>query len=159
MGDVYMVNGKILSGLPNNAKDIKFDNTGTTLNSTNTEDAIKEVNSNLAGQYVEVLADGSKTYKQLFDELWALIDKTKITRHSVLMAIGSTTTRLFETSSYGISGLYATVTWGETSGVISLCAGLSGNSSYAQLNVSGGSVSITNVSSGVSTYSFRFYYN
>ena len=48
MGDVYMVNGKILSGLPNHAKDIEFDNTGTTLNSTNTEDAIKEVNSNLS---------------------------------------------------------------------------------------------------------------
>lgn len=48
MGDVYMVNGKILSGLPNHAKDIEFDNTGTTLSSTNTEDAIKEVNSNLS---------------------------------------------------------------------------------------------------------------
>lgn len=48
MGDVYMVNGKILSGLPNHAKDIEFDNDGTTLNSTNTEDAIKEVNSNLS---------------------------------------------------------------------------------------------------------------
>ena len=47
MGDVYMVNGKILSGLPNHAKDIEFDNTGTTLSSTNAEDAIKEVNSNL----------------------------------------------------------------------------------------------------------------
>ena len=47
MGDVYMLNGKILSGLPNHAKDIEFDNTGSPLISTNTEDAIKEVNSNL----------------------------------------------------------------------------------------------------------------
>lgn len=50
MGDVYMLNGKILSGLPNHAKDIVFDNTGSPLNSTNTEDAIKEVNSNLTVQ-------------------------------------------------------------------------------------------------------------
>ena len=48
MGDVYMVNGKILSGLPNHAKDIIFDNDGTPLSSTNTEDAIKEVDSNLS---------------------------------------------------------------------------------------------------------------
>lgn len=47
MGDVYMLNGKILSGLPNHAKNIIFDNTDTTLSSTNTENAIKEVNSNL----------------------------------------------------------------------------------------------------------------
>lgn len=54
MGDVYMVNGKILSGLPNHAKDIIFDNTGSPLSSTNTEDAIKEVNSNLTGAWVTV---------------------------------------------------------------------------------------------------------
>ena len=52
MGDVYMVNGKILSGLPNHAKDIIFDNTGSPLVSTNTEDAIKEVNSNLSASVI-----------------------------------------------------------------------------------------------------------
>lgn len=56
MGDVYMLNGKILSGLPNHAKDIEFDNTGTTLSSTNTEDAIKEVNSNLPYSYLGALS-------------------------------------------------------------------------------------------------------
>lgn len=39
--------GKNFRGFLNKAKEVIFDNTGTTLQSTNAEDAIKEVNSNL----------------------------------------------------------------------------------------------------------------
>lgn len=38
-------NGEVLQGLPANASQINFDNTGTNLNSTQTENAIKEVNT------------------------------------------------------------------------------------------------------------------
>lgn len=38
-------NGEVLQGLPANASQINFDKTGTNLNSTQTENAIKEVNT------------------------------------------------------------------------------------------------------------------
>jgi hypothetical protein len=38
-------NGEVLQSLPANASQINFDNTGTNLNSTQTENAIKEVNT------------------------------------------------------------------------------------------------------------------
>lgn len=38
-------NGEVLQGLPANASQINFDKTGTDLNSTQTENAIKEVNT------------------------------------------------------------------------------------------------------------------
>lgn len=38
-------NGEVLQRLPANASQINFDNTGTNLNSTQTENAIKEVNT------------------------------------------------------------------------------------------------------------------
>lgn len=40
--------GKNFRGFLNKAKEVLFNNTGTTLTSTNVEDAIKEVNSNLS---------------------------------------------------------------------------------------------------------------
>lgn len=46
--------GKNFRGIINKAKQMIFDNTGTDLISTNAEDAIKEVNSNLAIQTVPV---------------------------------------------------------------------------------------------------------
>ena len=42
--------GKNFRGIINKAKQMIFDNTGTDLISTNAEDAIKEVNSNLTGK-------------------------------------------------------------------------------------------------------------
>ena len=69
MGDVYMVNGEILHGFVNHAKDQEFDNTGTGLSSTNAEDAIKEVNSNLIKVSGET-ALGTRTVNGLYDEVF-----------------------------------------------------------------------------------------
>lgn len=44
--------GKNFRGFLNKAKEVLFNNTGTTLTSTNVEDAIKEVNSNLTKAYL-----------------------------------------------------------------------------------------------------------
>lgn len=46
--------GKNFKGFMNYAKGILFDNTGTNLVSTNAEDAIKEVNSNMYAKNLTV---------------------------------------------------------------------------------------------------------
>ena len=68
------------------ASDVTFDPTGSDLVSTNVEAAIKEVNGKIpedAGS-VSVNADGTKTIAQLFNELHALIDFTKVSSKSTV---------------------------------------------------------------------------
>ena len=48
MADSYLLNGQKVSGFSRNAKDIGFDPTGTDLQSTDVDGAIKEINSNLS---------------------------------------------------------------------------------------------------------------
>lgn len=79
-------NGKAVGGEghPTNADEITFDNTGTDLVSEEVESAIKEVNAKFDRGSVSVTGDGSKTYAQLLNELYALVDLSKISKSSVL---------------------------------------------------------------------------
>ena len=79
-------NGKAVGGEghPTNADEITFNNEDTDLVSEEVESAIKEVNAKFDRGSVSVTANGNKTYGTLFNELYALVDMTKINRHSVL---------------------------------------------------------------------------
>lgn len=69
-----------------NAEDVAYSNTVSGLTATNVQGAIDEVKSLIPGASgsVSVTADGVKTYSALFDELYALIDSTKINSKSAL---------------------------------------------------------------------------
>lgn len=72
----------------------------TTSDKTSVVAAIDEVNSKLAKGEVSVIADGVKTYTQLLNELYALVDKTKLDGKSYFV---------------GLFGLRATITSIQTS--------------------------------------------
>ena len=84
-------NGKAVGGEghPTNADEITFDNTGTDLVSEEVESAIKEVNAKFDRGSVSVTADGVKTFGQLFNELYALIDSSKLSIKSLLTIDGT----------------------------------------------------------------------
>ena len=77
---------------PSIADDVTYDNTSSGLSATNVQDAIDEVYNAIPGSAgsVSVTADGVKTYSQLLDELYALIDTTKINRKSILVVDDNT---------------------------------------------------------------------
>lgn len=68
------------------AAQVSYDNTGSGLSATDVQAAIDEVVSLIPGGVgsVEVTADGVKTFSQLFDSLYALIDRTKITKDATI---------------------------------------------------------------------------
>ena len=68
------------------AADVTYDNTTSGLSATNVQAAIDELaQSSPVGEYVEVVADGVKTYAQLFNELFALINGTKVKKDTKLV--------------------------------------------------------------------------
>lgn len=67
-----------------NGANIGFDNTGTNLNSTNVQGAIEELDSAINRGSISVTADGVKTYKTLLNELYALIDNTKLSSNTYI---------------------------------------------------------------------------
>lgn len=67
------------------AENCIFDPTGTSLSSTNAEDAIKEVDGKIDKGSVSVTADGVKTNATLLNELYALFDWTKVTKDSKIV--------------------------------------------------------------------------
>lgn len=71
------VNGK-------DAGDIAYDNSGSGLTATNVQDAIDELAQGSGSGTVSVTGDGVKTYAQLLNELYALIDASKISHKSYL---------------------------------------------------------------------------
>lgn len=79
-------NGKAVGGEghPTNADEITFNNEDTDLVSEEVESAIKEVNGKFDRGSVSVTADGVKTYGALFNELFALVDFSKINANSML---------------------------------------------------------------------------
>ena len=70
------------------AAQVTYDNTGSGLTAANVQAAIDEVVGMIPGGSgsVEVVADGVKTRGALLDELYALIDFTKLNAKSVLVA-------------------------------------------------------------------------
>lgn len=68
------------------AAQVSYDNTGSGLTANDVQAAIDEVVTLIpsGAGYVSVTADGVKTYSQLIDGLYALIDSSKINAKSVL---------------------------------------------------------------------------
>lgn len=71
------------------AANVSYDNSGSGLAASNVQDAIDEVNAKTIPQHVSVTADGVKTYSQLLDDLYALVDQTKVTGKSYIEFEGS----------------------------------------------------------------------
>lgn len=135
------------------ASGVSYDNTGSGLTATNVQAAIDEVVAALpgAGTYVEVTSDGAKTFAQNLQDLFALIDPTKISVKSVLQ-IGDDVlhTAIFK------SGQYDFVNVELSNNLYSIYASLGTASKY----YSGTGVTVTENSTNVTPASrvFRLYY-
>ena len=70
------------------ASSVSYDNSGSGLTAANVQDAIDELASGSGTGSVSVTADGVKTSSQLLDELYALIDSTKVDGKSYLKMDG-----------------------------------------------------------------------
>ena len=71
----------------------------TNCTTTNVTTEINQINTALYGlDYVEVTGDGIKTHSQILDSLYALIDKSKITRNSKLVRIATNNTQYYNLS-------------------------------------------------------------
>lgn len=87
------VNAAIPTGFAATA--ITYDNTLSGLTATEVQAAIDELASSTpTAQYVEVVADGVKTIKQLLNGLYALIDFTKVTPSATFVDIVSASNKL-----------------------------------------------------------------
>ena len=71
--------GKNFRGFLHHALQILFEKTGTTLQSTNGEDAIKELDSNLSHESVSVNINNGDTWGTLLTRLYSAIDTSKVT--------------------------------------------------------------------------------
>lgn len=72
----------VFAGGTNDANDVSYDNTGSGLTANDVQGAIDELKAdidNLDAGFVQVTGDGVKTFNDLYNELYALIDFTKIT--------------------------------------------------------------------------------
>lgn len=78
-----------------------FDPTGTSLSSTNAEDAIKEIDGKIDKGSVTVTTDGSKTYRTMLNELHALIDPTKLRNESYIIFNDNTFLKFYAKSMAG----------------------------------------------------------
>lgn len=154
-------NGKAVGGEghPTDADDITFDNTGTDLVSENVEGAIKEVNAKFDREYVEVSADGTKTRAQLLNQLFTLIDFSKV-RNESYMTFG-TNTQYQVYSPYLISTTVLSFTGGREDTDFSLnTIILQSNASLMRSLLLTNAISHTDSSSLVPTVGnyFRLYY-
>lgn len=118
--------GKNFRGFINKAKEMIFDNTGTDLVSTNAEDAIKEVNSNLEHETISIPIQNGDTWKTLFNRVYSTIDTSKVTLWSMFIISG---TIIFKVDS--VSNLYFVRVAGSPTGVFAATARLqNGTSTY-----------------------------
>ncbi|MBQ1297298.1 MAG: hypothetical protein IIY21_24855 [Clostridiales bacterium] len=80
--------------------------------------AINEINAEVNKGSVSVTGDGVKTTSQLFNELFALIDRSKITSRSVMQRVNPTSTLTAKIASYNSSEIaFSKVTVNETTSV------------------------------------------
>lgn len=96
------------------AAQVSYDNTGSGLVATDVQNAIDEVVTMIGGGgagSVSVTADGSKTYSQLFDELYALIDQTKITVNSTIKFVEAARTRFYQIAEIATSAITLTASF------------------------------------------------
>ena len=94
------------------ADQITFDPTGTNLDPSDTDvdKAIKDIDnliSALQPDIFEVTADGIKTYEQVLNGIYALIDTTKITVDTSLKVISSTVTLNCDLTTYNAGNYFS----------------------------------------------------
>jgi len=85
--DVQAAIDEVLGDIPTGfaATAITYDNTVSGLTAANVQTAIDELASASAGETTAVIADGVKTYKQILEALYLLIDASKITPQAVIV--------------------------------------------------------------------------
>ena len=83
-GVTFYLNGSLCVALANIAAGATF-TSGTNYSTITIGEELSALNSKIVQQdKVSVTADGVKTYRQLFNELYGLIDRSKLTNRSVL---------------------------------------------------------------------------
>lgn len=130
------------------ASGVSYDNTSSGLTASNVQDAIDELSgdvstinsdlSELKPSYVETVADGIKTYKQLFNVLFTSANAQKVTKNSCVVIESSS-----ETDYYLIKMKQSTRYLFESSGIASATSlqstqiGLMETNSYYQMYANG----------------------
>ena len=66
------------------ASAVSYDNSGSGLTASNVQDAIDEIAASITPTSISVTGDGVKTYKDVLDELFSLVDITKITANTYI---------------------------------------------------------------------------
>lgn len=150
IGDQFIYNGLLY-------KATAVINSGGTItpngNCTLSNTLVEQIASGADRGYVEVVGDGSKSYKTLLSELSALIDGTKIT-HNTALKIGNFTYRLLyeQGSSYLFSFVYA-----DTTSTRIQSANVAGSNSTLYLSVNNSITNMTNNAASNGT-KFTLYY-
>lgn len=67
-----------------NASDVNYNNSGSGLSATSVQGAIDEIASDINKGSVSVTADGIKTFSELLNDLYALINPAKISARSIM---------------------------------------------------------------------------
>ena len=148
--DVQDAIDEVLGDIPANAAALSYDNSGSGLSATNVQDAIDEVLANIPSDSgsVSVTADGVKTYSQLFDALYALIDETKLSYKSAIYKVMAGTGHK---SQYSFAvrnsvGFYFTMTYMDSACTIE---GIEVKASGSKNQYCSGNFTIVNASNGV----------
>lgn len=94
----------ILSAGKVNAANVSYDNTVSGLTATNTQAAIDEIVAKITQNSVSVTADGVKTDSELLDNLFSILDITKVSGKSYLMI----SNQVFNISQVSLNNIVAT---------------------------------------------------
>lgn len=135
------------------ASAVSYDNTGSGLNATNVQAAIDELAGGGAGS-ISVTGDGTKTNSQLLDELFALIDFTKVSyKTKFRLEIAAGNTRNYSLVTVGTTNLQFSRSFANASGVETVSATIrtSGSTLHQITCATGGTISFADSTSTVLT--------
>ena len=88
------------------ASAVSYDNTGSGLTATNVQDAIDEIAGEIGVETVKVTADGVKSFATLLNELYALIDRSKLTKDTVIKVVRTSETQYYHIATIRTSEIY-----------------------------------------------------
>ena len=131
------------------ASTVSYDNTGSGLTATNVQDAIDEIAGASAGS-ISVTGDGSKTNSQLLDELFALIDFSKVSSKTKFrLEIAAGNTRNYSLVTVGTTNLQFSRSFANASGVETVSATIrtSGSTLHQITCATGGTISFADSTS------------
>ena len=124
---------------------VSFDNTGTGFTATNVEDALKEIKPGS----VSVTADGIKTIAEVLNDLFALVDITKISANTKLMQTRGSTSYVYDIDLIQPTSIEFTYSEVESSGAYIRSMRLRGSNSTMYFMAVGSPV--TDLSTSIST--------